>query len=433
MTSPSAADEAKAATPSSSAGAPSDDVAPAPKTDAPAPKEPAAIDLLTLGAGAVVVSSSPAAEKASLVALDGDDRTTTIGIPRKEPLPHVFVVEMPAATTFERFEVPKIDEFGAAKGRHVKTVRLEGSSTAADQGFSPLLEFELRAGVDAAQGFAVKEPRAIRWLRVTFVDRMEAPPSDVDSARFSDLRGFGSQETIVVPPGTFEGRWRLRRLGINDEPGLNVIELWQRGDELGGCQSLGGQQSTISGSIVDGLARLVAENDKGQRYPSTARVTTAGELVGMSFNGPARVYYAAPDPSAAAPCTPPREPTNAVAQALKDGHVAVLYGIHFDVDQDVLRPSAKPALEQLLAALKATPTLSVVIEGHTDAQGSDAHNLDLSQRRAAAVVQWLTERGIAASQLSAEGRGEAEPIADNETSAGRALNRRVEVEPRPSP
>lgn len=63
----------------------------------------------------------------------------------------------------------------------------------------------------------------------------------------------------------------------------------------------------------------------------------------------------------------------------------------------------------------------------TDATNTDAYNLDLSNRRAAAVVKWLTEHGVKATQLSAKGFGKTSPVADNATAQGRALNRRVEV------
>ena len=89
--------------------------------------------------------------------------------------------------------------------------------------------------------------------------------------------------------------------------------------------------------------------------------------------------------------------------------------------------SLYPALTQLLEALEAVPDMQVLIEGHTDADGSDAYNQDLSSRRAASVVAWLTERGIAADRLGSDGRGEKEPVASNKTSDGKALNRRVEV------
>ncbi len=85
-------------------------------------------------------------------------------------------------------------------------------------------------------------------------------------------------------------------------------------------------------------------------------------------------------------------------------------------------------MEQILAALQERPDLSVTIEGHTDADGSDDYNLDLSQRRAESVVAWLSEQGVEAGRLTAVGKGEAEPISDNESDAGKAANRRVEVE-----
>jgi outer membrane protein OmpA-like peptidoglycan-associated protein len=108
---------------------------------------------------------------------------------------------------------------------------------------------------------------------------------------------------------------------------------------------------------------------------------------------------------------------------------AILYGINFDVDSAELRRDAIPALNQILEALQSNQGRSVTIEGHTDSDGSDERNLDLSQRRAQAVVDWLVREGIAADRLVPAGKGEAQPIAGNGTSAGKAANRRVEVRP----
>jgi OOP family OmpA-OmpF porin len=82
----------------------------------------------------------------------------------------------------------------------------------------------------------------------------------------------------------------------------------------------------------------------------------------------------------------------------------------------------------VLEALRANEQRAVAIEGHTDSDGSEARNLDLSQRRAQSVVDWLVGKGIDADRLTPAGKGAAEPIADNGTSAGKAANRRVEVE-----
>ena len=110
--------------------------------------------------------------------------------------------------------------------------------------------------------------------------------------------------------------------------------------------------------------------------------------------------------------------------------VATLMGadtIYFDTDKDRLKDESGPVLEQVQALLEARPGLRLVVAGHTDAEGADAHNLDLSNRRAAAVVAWLVARGIAADRLQSEGHGEGRPVAGNDSAAGRALNRRVEL------
>ena len=106
-------------------------------------------------------------------------------------------------------------------------------------------------------------------------------------------------------------------------------------------------------------------------------------------------------------------------------------GIFFDFDSDVLRPESTPVLEEIRATLAEHVELEVVIEGHTDSQGEDAYNLSLSERRAQAVVAYLVTNGIAESRLSAAGKGETEPVADNDSPEGRAQNRRVVIKTKP--
>jgi len=116
-----------------------------------------------------------------------------------------------------------------------------------------------------------------------------------------------------------------------------------------------------------------------------------------------------------------------LAKRLDDSGKVDLYGIYFDTDKAVLKPASEATLRQLLALLKATPERRLMLVGHTDSQASDAYNLELSERRARAVVAWLRSKGIAADRLEARGLGEAQPVADNASEVGRRLNRRVEV------
>jgi OOP family OmpA-OmpF porin len=110
-----------------------------------------------------------------------------------------------------------------------------------------------------------------------------------------------------------------------------------------------------------------------------------------------------------------------------DGRVA-LYGIYFDTGKTDIKPESKAELDEMAKLLKATPALKVYIVGHTDSEGTLAQNLDLSQRRADAVVSALVQsHGITAARLAAKGVASLAPVASNTSDAGRAKNRRVEL------
>lgn len=110
----------------------------------------------------------------------------------------------------------------------------------------------------------------------------------------------------------------------------------------------------------------------------------------------------------------------------KQGHVAV-YGIDFGLDKDVLRPGSEATLQQILMLLQGTSSLRLEIQGHTDGSGNRPHNQSLSEARAASVRKWLVEHSIDASRLATARYADTQPVADNATPAGRALNRRVEL------
>lgn len=101
--------------------------------------------------------------------------------------------------------------------------------------------------------------------------------------------------------------------------------------------------------------------------------------------------------------------------------------ISFDSGRHDIKPALRPVLDRLAQGLAEYPVTRITIVGHTDSTGSDAVNNPLSVNRAAAVRDYLTPRGVASSRISIDGRGSREPVAENSTLQGRAMNRRVEI------
>lgn len=101
--------------------------------------------------------------------------------------------------------------------------------------------------------------------------------------------------------------------------------------------------------------------------------------------------------------------------------------VSFDTGRYDIKPNLRPVLDRFAVTLNQNPVTNVTIIGHTDSTGSDAINNPLSVNRASATRDYLVARGVAANRISIDGRGSYEPIAENSTAAGRAMNRRVEI------
>ena len=171
--------------------------------------------------------------------------------------------------------------------------------------------------------------------------------------------------------------------------------------------------------------------------------------VGLSFDFGGKAEPPPPPPPAApaAPAAPPPNPdldgdgvlnerdkcpnTRKGAVVDLDGceveAVISLEGVHFDFDKATLRPEAIAVLDQAAGLLDKHERVVVEVAGHTDSVGSDAYNQGLSVRRADSVKNYLVSKGVNASRLTARGYGESQPVASNDTDAGRAENRRVEL------
>jgi len=118
------------------------------------------------------------------------------------------------------------------------------------------------------------------------------------------------------------------------------------------------------------------------------------------------------------------------AEVIREGEGIIVKfdsGILFDFDKTALKDAAKANVQSLASSLNQYPDTDIKIIGHTDSRGTEQYNMGLSERRAAAVKAYAVSQGVPSNRLVTIGKGFAEPIADNETDAGRAANRRVEI------
>lgn len=400
----------------------------------PSPNQPSAAvpdtvraDLVDYGSGAFPMRVEDrllgAVARAILDGLGGFVALPGIGSEGPEQ-PLELLVELPAPTIFTSFAVPPMSPSGCCRGTHIRTVTVAGSATGPDDDFETLVTFDIAPEIyDVDQEFPAASTTSVRWLRISLDGRQVPDPDDYRGTSFTDLRGYGKQAPREAEPGEFTGIFLTG--GGGGGPNANRIELLQNGALVTGCVQSGGAVRELSGGIENGILKVLA----GDGIPSLFLIDSEGRLLGVEVGRSFGRTVGKPggNPTSCSPTT--GEPTNGVGVALDACKAAVIYGVNFDVDSDRLRADAEPALEQILAALQARADLAVTVEGHTDSDATDAYNLDLSQRRAASVVAWLVARGVKVARLTALGVGEAQPIAGNESAAGKAANRRVEIQP----
>jgi outer membrane protein OmpA-like peptidoglycan-associated protein len=188
---------------------------------------------------------------------------------------------------------------------------------------------------------------------------------------------------------------------------------------LSGCAGMSQQQR---GAVIGATTGAAVGGVIGNQTGSTAR----GAIIGAVVGGAAGAIIGHQMDQQAKELQ--QNIPGATIQRVGEG-IAVTFasGILFPFNSTEILPDGRTNLQQLASSLEKYPNSDILIVGHTDSVGTDAYNNDLSQRRALAAQSYLQSLGVPASRLQATGRGESEPIQSNDTDAGRAQNRRVEI------
>ena len=198
--------------------------------------------------------------------------------------------------------------------------------------------------------------------------------------------------------------------------------------------ALAQQGRSTEGYLIDGRNEIVKDPfnlcwRRSTWTPAIAHCECDPDLIPRDVCfPPAPKPAAAPPPPPAAPAPVPVAPTPAPAPKPVTEKVTFAADVFFDFDKAVLKPEGKARLDELVTKLGGT-TLEVIIAiGHTDSVGGYTYNQALSVRRAEAVKAYLVSKGIEPNRIYTEGKGKTQPIASNATDAGRAKNRRTEIE-----
>lgn len=406
-------------------------------SQSPSDKTELGRNLLAFGAGAIVVdktSETGASDSAARMLIDesGFPWMTADGQIENQSV----TLELPARTTLKTlvFDTAQPTYYD---GRGAKDIIVEVSDESATSGFQNVLEATLqdsqnKNGVDN-QTFQVQKEVTGRYVRYTAKNNYGSPQTILTKEIF----GYGEQERKAAIPN-ISGTYKLE--------GTGDLHLKQEGNSVIGCYDAleGIVEGTIDGRVITLVASNKDSRAKGQKSSYVAaNVVNNGKTLLTTWWGWSaiptqksydRLYQAEKTSDKIGNCKHMTDLDGSkdivkdnLEKELAEKGKAILYGINFDFNSDVIRSESKTTLDKVITILKEKPDWKFSIEGHTDNIGGESFNQTLSEKRAASVVKYLSNAGISAERLTSKGYGLIKPLVPNDSEAERAQNRRVEL------
>lgn len=341
----------------------------------------------------------------------------------------VFVFEMAEKTLLKKFSIDSA--YVSDSTKPAKDIKIEISDVSKTDGFTEILAATLALKKDD-QIFNIAKPIPGRWVRLTLKNNFGSK----DKLELAEIRAYGEQLTNTAKLENISGTYQMAK-------GIGKLHLKQEGTSVVGCYDYrsgmmsGGTEGRI---IKTNITEIVNDTSKTtEDFTGIFTFSNDGKQVVAFLRNPDETkgysdqWSGSKISSDVGDCPQFKDLSKADGAAsqlakelTKDGR-AVIYGINFDFNSDKLRDESKTVLNQIVTVLKANKDWKMIVEGHTDNIGGDAFNKTLSEKRAVAVKEFLSAAGIDASRLTASGLGLSKPVAPNETEAGRAQNRRVEL------
>jgi outer membrane protein OmpA-like peptidoglycan-associated protein len=389
-------------------------------------------DLLNLDSGSLVLSATTqyGGRWNAQALLDGSNATGWSSA-KGYPYPNEFVIELPGTCVLTSFA---IDNTGAEEsdfpGISARHFALYGSTTSYQEISDLMVSGEAEKG--KRKVFVFEKPTEVRWLKLAILSNW----GNSSHTQLMELEGYGealgtvSQEKSI--DGIFSSNYGLMRL---EQSGSYIVGCYEADHGL-----LSGRSN---GRILkfrwwedgpnSGTALMVLSTDgnhlnglwyergrmKGSWYGSRVNDRQGPECKVPVLDALFKSVYEA-DLGA------PMEESTQKGSLEKRGS-AILPKIYFATDSAEITPESEKRLERCWTFIQTHPYKKIVINGHTDSTHTKEYNMELSRRRALSVAEWLIEQGLDAKQLEIRPHGESQPVADNATEKGRALNRRVEI------
>ena len=396
-----------------------------PATAEPTPKVAATDrkDLLATGNGAFVVAATSASSWKPNYVIDEIPKSGWASESGKTKDQSI-TIELTAKTTLKTlsFDTAQVEGDTGAKD-----ITVEISDASATDGFQEILAATLKDKVDK-QEFPVAKTVGGRWVRINFKTNYGSD----NYVELMDIHGYGDQETpapLENITGTYEsdyGNFHIK------QEGTSVVGCYEyaKGLVQGGIENrmmkVTWQESRMDNEKVGGAALLFFSQDGKTFLGLYGRNDDEEKRLIGQWNGK-KISNKAGSCEHLKTLDGEKAVQSQIGKNLADTGRAVIYGINFDFNSDVIKPESRITLDQIAAVLQENKDWKMTVEGHTDNIGGDAFNKTLSDKRAAAVKAYLIGKGIDAGRLNSSGMGMSKPVTTNDTEAGRAQNRRVEL------